>query len=144
MFLISCFYFMAPTSTIDTDGIRVKISALTPAVLTEGFCDLTWVPPSKYKGWLAYRKLPHDIFFSYSFQITKPNCNWRPYNNTYLLHGAESFLSSWLVCSYSRNSPHITEPQGSLPHSQASATCLYPGPAQSSPYTHIPPPGDPP
>ena len=28
-------------------------------------------------------------------------------------------------------------------HSQASATCLYPGPAQSSPHTHIPPPGDP-
>ena len=26
---------------------------------------------------------------------------------------------------------------------EASATCLYPGPAQSSPYTHIPPPGDP-
>jgi len=38
--------------------------------------------------------------------------------------------------------PHFTEPDGSLPHSQASATCLYPGPAQSSPYTHIPPPGD--
>ena len=37
----------------------------------------------------------------------------------------------------------FTEPEGSLPHSQASATCLYPGPAQSSPYTHIPPPGDP-
>ena len=34
------------------------------------------------------------------------------------------------------------EPEGSLPYSQASATCLYPGPAQSSPYTHIPPPGD--
>ena len=33
------------------------------------------------------------------------------------------------------------EPEGSLPHSQASATYLYP--AQSSPYTHIPPPGDP-
>ena len=30
------------------------------------------------------------------------------------------------------------EPAGSLPHSQTSATCLYPGPAQSSPYTHIP------
>ena len=30
-----------------------------------------------------------------------------------------------------------------LPHSKASTTCLYPGPAQSSPYTHIPPPGDP-
>ena len=25
----------------------------------------------------------------------------------------------------------------------SAATCLYPGPAQSSPYTHIPPPGDP-
>ena len=35
------------------------------------------------------------------------------------------------------------EPEGSLPHSQASATYLYPGPAQSSPYTHIPPSGDP-
>ena len=34
------------------------------------------------------------------------------------------------------------EPEGSLPHSQASTTCLYPGPAQSSPYNHIPPPGD--
>ena len=36
------------------------------------------------------------------------------------------------------------ELEGSLPYSQASATCPYPGPAQSSPYTHIPPPGDPP
>ena len=35
------------------------------------------------------------------------------------------------------------EPEGSLPHSQASATCPYPGPAQSSPHTHIPPRGDP-
>ena len=35
------------------------------------------------------------------------------------------------------------ELEGSLPHSQASTTCPYPGPAQSSPHTHIPPPGDP-
>ena len=34
------------------------------------------------------------------------------------------------------------ESEGSLLHSQASATCLYPGPAQSSPSTHIPYPGD--
>jgi len=33
--------------------------------------------------------------------------------------------------------------QSSLLHSQASATRPYPGPTQSSPYTHIPPPGDP-
>ena len=35
------------------------------------------------------------------------------------------------------------EPEGSLPNSQASATCPYPGPAQSSPHTQIPSPGDP-
>ena len=45
--------------------------------------------------------------------------------------------------SASQEIPRIwTEPEGSLPHLQVSATCLYPGPAQSSPYTHIPPPGD--
>ena len=32
------------------------------------------------------------------------------------------------------------EPEGSLLHSQASATCPYPGPDQSSPHTHIQPP----
>ena len=35
------------------------------------------------------------------------------------------------------------EPEGSLPHSQASATCPCPRPAESSQHTHIPPPGDP-
>ena len=35
------------------------------------------------------------------------------------------------------------EPEGSLPHSQASATRPYPGLAQSSPHAHNPPPGDP-
>jgi hypothetical protein len=35
------------------------------------------------------------------------------------------------------------EPEGSLPHSQASAIRPYPGLAQSSPQTHIPPTGDP-
>ena len=33
--------------------------------------------------------------------------------------------------------PHFTEPESSLPHSQASATCLYPRPAQSSPTSHL-------
>jgi hypothetical protein len=36
------------------------------------------------------------------------------------------------------------EPEGSLTHSQVSATCLHPEPAQSSPYPHIPLPEDPP
>jgi hypothetical protein len=30
------------------------------------------------------------------------------------------------------------EPEGSLPYSQVFATCLYPEPAQSSPYSHTP------
>jgi hypothetical protein len=42
------------------------------------------------------------------------------------------------------NSPHFMEPKGSLPHSQVLATCLYPEPAQSIPYPHIPIPEDPP
>jgi hypothetical protein len=33
-----------------------------------------------------------------------------------------------------KNSPHFMEPESWLPHSQVPATCLYPGPAQSSPY----------
>ena len=35
------------------------------------------------------------------------------------------------------------EPEGSLPHSQASATRPYPGLAQSSPHAHNPPPANP-
>ena len=37
----------------------------------------------------------------------------------------------------------FTEPEGSLQRSQASATCVYPGPAQSGLYKQIPPPGVP-
>src|SRR5215510_6038358 len=32
---------------------------------------------------------------------------------------------------------HFMEPEGSLPHSQVPATCLYPESAESSPYTHF-------
>jgi hypothetical protein len=35
------------------------------------------------------------------------------------------------------------EPKDSLTHLKVPATCLYPEPAQSSPYTHIPLPEDP-
>ena len=53
-----------------------------------------------------------------------------------------SWEANWFAAS--QEIPRISQnPEGSLPHSQASDTCLYPGPAQSSPYTHIPPTGDP-
>ena len=40
-------------------------------------------------------------------------------------------------------SPSLRFPHQDPIHSQVSGTCLYPGPVQSSPYTHIQPPGDP-
>jgi len=55
----------------------------------------------------------------------------------YLLHGAESFLRSLLVFSWSRNAPHFMGPEGSLPHSQEPAPRPYPEPARSSSYTPI-------
>ena len=39
--------------------------------------------------------------------------------------------------------PAFFEPEGSLPHSQASATRPNSGLAKFSPHTHNPPPGDP-
>ena len=47
-----------------------------------------------------------------------------------------SWEANWFAAS--QEIPRIfIEPEGSLPHSQASATCPCPGPAQSSPHTHI-------
>jgi hypothetical protein len=56
------------------------------------------------------------------------------------LLGTESFLRSYELVGYSRNSPHFMEPQGSLPHSQEPAICPCPEPDQSCP---CPPPNIP-
>ena len=50
--------------------------------------------------------------------------------------------ANWFAASQ-EIAPHFMEPEVSLPHSQMSANCSYPGLAQFSPYTHIPPPRDP-
>jgi len=40
------------------------------------------------------------------------------------LHTAETFLRSYQALNYSRNSAHVIEHEGSLPHSQQPATCF--------------------
>ena len=87
----------------------------------------------------------YDTNFKYSV-LNREKYSSSPYLLTYLLtHSmvqSTSWEANWFAASQEIPT-HFTEPEGSLQHSQASATCLYPGPAQSSPYTHIPPPGDP-
>ena len=51
-----------------------------------------------------------------------------------IIHPSTPRSPQW---SLSLRFPHQEEPEGSLPHSQASGTCLYPGPAQSNPHTHL-------
>jgi len=46
-----------------------------------------------------------------------------------------SWEANWVAAS--QQIPRISR------NPKASATCLYPGPAQPSPYTHNPAPGDP-
>ena len=73
---------------------------------------------------------PVHVFVLYCTYLLTPRC-------TVIL---EQLTGLQLVKKFPR---HFTEPEGSLPHSQPSATCLYPWAAQSSPYTHISPPADP-
>jgi hypothetical protein len=50
-----------------------------------------------------------------------------------LTHGAEPFLRSRQLCSYSRNSQYCTETEGLLPCSQKPSTNPYPEPDQFNP-----------
>jgi hypothetical protein len=52
-----------------------------------------------------------------------------------LFHGAVFFLRTWRVLSYSGNSPHFMEPEGSSPHSQQPVTYPYPEQDRFSPRT---------
>jgi hypothetical protein len=54
-----------------------------------------------------------------------------------LTHGAEPFLRSCQLCSYSRNSQHFMEPEGSLPCSREPSTGPDSEADQSSPYHPI-------
>jgi hypothetical protein len=61
----------------------------------------------------------------------------RRYNILSPTHGAEPFLRSRQLCSYSRSSQHFIEPEVSLPCSQETSTGPYPEPDQSSSYHPI-------
>jgi hypothetical protein len=54
-----------------------------------------------------------------------------------LTYGAEPYLRSRQLCSHSRTSQHLLEPDGSLPCSQEPSTGLYPEPDKYSPYHPI-------
>jgi len=73
---------------------------------------------------ISWRVTPADKLTNtpHAFSCQQPSGRSQP---TWF-HAAESSLTSEHVLSQSRNSPHSTEPLGSLPYSQQPATCSYP------------------
>ena len=99
-------------------------------------------PQSSYNAYLnRYKNKLHILNIGYFYS---DNSGAHPTSNllTHSMVQSPSWEANWFAAS--EEIPRIfTEPEASLPHLQASANCPYPGPAQSSPHTHIPPPGDP-
>jgi hypothetical protein len=73
---------------------------------------------------ILWKNLPESKFLFYVYL-------------TNLLHGTEAFLRSHQLSSYSRTSPQIMEPKGSLTCSQHPSIGPYPEPYQSNPYHPI-------
>jgi hypothetical protein len=66
-----------------------------------------------YDRYLHFACLHHFLLYQ-----TTP-CHFPEYSPLHIhLHEAETFLRSRQLCSYSRISQHVTEPEGSLPCSQ--------------------------
>jgi hypothetical protein len=86
---------------------RVLLERLAGCHLVEKFPPFLWNPMVRFR---FYKPPPHlsPIISRISH---------------YLCHIAESFLRSQQVVTYSRNSPHFMEPDGSLPLLQEPPTC---------------------
>jgi hypothetical protein len=77
----------------------------------------------------------YDASILQIFRCTKTEIN--RYMSISRTHGAEPFLRSRQLCSYSRTSQHFMEPEGSLPCSQKPYTGPYPQQNQSDLYHPI-------
>jgi hypothetical protein len=126
-------------------------SEAVPHSTTVDLCN--FLPSQLYK---RYTLIPtqhvlqlvyNELFWSSPFPIlsTRPH---RPHHSrisfTYLLHGAQYYLKSWLSFSLSKNIllALFMEPEGSSPCSQKPATGSYPEPAESSsPHRSLSPQG---
>jgi hypothetical protein len=62
---------------------------------------------------------------------------WSPSLTHSLTHGADPFLRSRQLCSYSRSSQHFMEPESSLPCSQEPSTGPYPEPDRVKGGRHV-------
>ena len=95
---------------------------------------LYYLPKSRVGGRIINSRVKRSIWIAHPVGITVVY--------TYSMVQSPSWEANWFADS--QEIPHIfMEPEGSLPDTQASATCPCPGPAQSSLHNHIPPPGDP-
>jgi len=97
-------------------------------------------------GWLVDWNYVEGMKRVWKFEISScgsSQTHLLTYLLTYLLHGAESFLRTWLVLQLVKKFPAFLEPESSSPYSQVPATCPYPEPTPSSPHNPLPLPEDP-
>ena len=106
---------------IRSHGLQVMFLVSLAVAQITAFDEVRLLVCMLYRMRLSFS---HCMYFMFTYLLT-PWCRVLP----------EKLTGLQLVKKF----PHFTEPEGSLSHSQASATCLCPGPAESSPYAHIPP-----
>jgi hypothetical protein len=85
---------------------------------------------------LEFSKILDNLMYNRLIQFLVDNNVLTEAQNGFLTltHGAESFLRSCQLCSYSRTSQNFMVPEGSLPYSQEPSTGPYPEADQSNPY----------